>query len=73
MNEPSYPVVFIPPAVDRVYIDGRVTATRALIEQNQHDPEACHKLLDEVMEELLVELGFYEVVKLIRGTTRWYG
>lgn len=36
------------------------------------DKEQCHILLDNLMEGLLISLGYKESVKKIRETERWY-
>lgn len=36
------------------------------------DPERQHDKLDELMEDLLIELGYEEGIKLIRDCERWY-
>ena len=32
-----------------------------------------HEMLDELMEDLLISLGYEEGIHLIRNTERWYG
>ena len=39
----------------------------------QYDVEDKHMMLDEIMEELLISLGYEEGVHMIRNTERWYG
>ena len=46
--------------------------TLDVIQQNRGDCEGMHSETDNLMEELLIELGYGEMVKLIRDTTRWY-
>ena len=36
------------------------------------DYEASHVELDKLMEELLIELGYEELVAFIRTQVRWY-
>jgi len=36
------------------------------------DIEMCHGALDDLMENLLTELGYGEGIKLIEQTDRWY-
>jgi len=36
------------------------------------DPERVHSRLDQLMEEVLLELGYQEGIEMIRETTRWY-
>jgi hypothetical protein len=43
-----------------------------ILENNQGDTEARHAKLDDLMEELLVSLGYGEGVKVIRSSERWY-
>ena len=37
-----------------------------------YDPEGSHSTLDQMMEEILIQFGYEEGVKLIRKSTRWY-
>ena len=39
----------------------------------QYDTETKHRMLDELMEEMLISLGYEEGVHLIRNEERWYG
>lgn len=36
------------------------------------DIEAMHSETDELMENLLIDLGYVDMVKRIRDTERWY-
>ncbi len=36
------------------------------------DPEAFHSEADDLMETLLVELGYGEGIDIIKNGTRWY-
>ena len=36
------------------------------------DPEAAHVEADEILENLLIELGYEDVIKLYRDVPAWY-
>ena len=38
----------------------------------EHDREAQHCHSDDIMEELLIEIGYERLIKYIRSTNRWY-
>ena len=42
------------------------------IERLEDDTEAQHCKSDGIMERLLIELGYEELVEYIRNTRRWY-
>ena len=46
-------------------------SVRNIVSNFEGDPEACHARLDALMEDLLVDLGYYDGVGLIRASTRW--
>lgn len=46
--------------------------TLRIIQECKGDCEGMHSETDNLMEELLIELGYGEMVSLIRDTTRWY-
>ena len=37
-----------------------------------YNPEVAHPDTDELMEDLLVELGYGAGIEIIRKSTRWY-
>lgn len=43
-----------------------------LRERYQHDEERVHCAMDDVMCELLIELGFCDGVEVFRQTPKWY-
>ena len=47
-------------------------SVREIVASRDGDPEASHARTDDLMEDLLVELGYYDGVGLIRASTRWY-
>jgi hypothetical protein len=48
-----------------------VEKVKVRIEKGE-EPEGRHHLTDDLMEEVLIELGYGEGVRLIRATDRWY-
>jgi len=55
-------------------------AVNKIIEESKYgglnpdfDPESFHGDTDDLMEELLISLGYRKGVELIRNKTRWYG
>lgn len=46
--------------------------TLDVIQNCRGDYEGMHEETDNLMEELLIEMGYGEMVSLIRDTTRWY-
>lgn len=49
-----------------------VKETLRVIQECKCDCEGMHSETDNLMEELLIKLGYGEMVSLIRDTTRWY-
>lgn len=45
---------------------------RALIEQYGDDEESCHWHCDQLICQLLRELGYGEAVDMFEATERWY-
>ena len=43
-----------------------------IVEDLGNDEEICHCQTDDLMEELLIELGYGKGIELIQETTRWY-
>ncbi len=43
-----------------------------MINLSKDDTEACHKGMDDLLCNLLVELGYEDVVQLFRKTEKWY-
>jgi hypothetical protein len=47
-------------------------AVREIIKKFAVDNEACHGRTDDLMEDVLISLGYGAGVELIRRTERWY-
>ena len=45
---------------------------RKLVEISQDDPEEAHYLADEILCELLCELGYDEIVDIFDNINKWY-
>lgn len=45
---------------------------REVVKEHKCDPEAQHIETDELMEKLLMQLGYEEAIKVIWTTERWY-
>ena len=45
---------------------------RQIVEKFDGDAEAYHSVIDDLMEDLLIGLGYGEGVEMLRKPARWY-
>ena len=45
---------------------------RKLVKMSQSDPEEAHYLADEILCEILYELGYDEIVDIFDNIRKWY-
>lgn len=58
--------------VKQTTTDSFLEKVKETIRKHNDDVEVMHSVLDELMEDVLIELGYAEAVEHIRDSERWY-